>query len=99
VAKPKLVALSDLKAFDNFQPMSDTIDDILRRVREINDYNKGAAGNDDTGKAYHKQVDNPTVELTKLFNTLHETIQSAGTSGQDTSKILNKADDDAKDSA
>jgi hypothetical protein len=99
VAKPKLVALSDLKAFNNFQPMSDTIDDIRRRVKEINDYNRTAAGNDDTGKTYHSQVDKPTVELTKLFTSLYDTIQNAGTAGNDTSKILHKADGDAKDSA
>ncbi|MET8541613.1 hypothetical protein ABZW03_13305 [Kitasatospora sp. NPDC004799] len=96
MAKPTLTALSDLTdKFSKYPELSDLFKELESRTREINEYNKNSAGNDEIGKTYHENVDEPTTSITGLFKKVRATVESAGQAGKNTSTILNNADEDA----
>lgn len=96
----KLTALADLKkAFNEFGAMSDLIDTMRNKADEINQFNKGAAGDDELGKTYHSQVDQPTTDLTTLLKQVRDAVDNVGQQGQNASNILDNADQNAKDQA
>ncbi|MDH6133268.1 hypothetical protein P3T37_002663 [Kitasatospora sp. MAA4] len=101
MAKPKLTAMADLKAAFGapFDDMSNLIDTMRTKANEITEFNKNSAGNDDLGKTYHKQVDDPTTNLDKLLQQVRDAVDNAGHQGQNTTDLLNAADQNAKDSA
>ncbi|MFD0278102.1 hypothetical protein ACFVHB_29925 [Kitasatospora sp. NPDC127111] len=94
----KLTALSDLESFGQFDDITELMDGIKLRVKEINEFNTESAGRDDIGKNYHAKVDKPTENLTDLLNEVRKTLDSARKGGKHTSNLLNNADQDAKDS-
>ncbi|WP_329569259.1 hypothetical protein [Kitasatospora sp. NBC_01266] len=95
----KLTALSDLKATfaKNFPLMTQKLDEMQEKVTWVSQNNDKAAGDDDLGKQYKSQVTAPTKNLSDLIQQLNTTLQSAGQEGQNTSDVLNKGDQDAKD--
>ncbi|MGF1429411.1 hypothetical protein [Kitasatospora sp. LaBMicrA B282] len=87
------------KSFTHFDDMSTLLDRINTRVQDINERNKQAAGNDDTGKQYHAQIDKPTKDLTQLIGDLRDKMTAVGYHGQGTADLFDSADQDASDAA
>ncbi|MCU7825980.1 hypothetical protein [Kitasatospora sp. DSM 101779] len=92
----RLTSLEDLKSkFAKYPELADLFKEIEAKTREINQYNKSSAGNDDLGKTYHQQVDEPTSIITELFKKVQQAVENAGQGGKNTADILNDGDDRA----
>lgn len=93
----KLTKLEDLKTrFAQFGEMTDLIARIRKRADEINDYNINSAGHDEIGKEYHKNADEPTKGLLDLFASVEKEVGDISVNGQNTTTILDNADEEAK---
>ena len=96
MAKAQLVALDDLTSkFADFQNMSDMVNTLNITIEDINTRNKAAAGNDQIGQNYHSQVDQPTKDLTSMVGQVADVLGGTAIAGQDASKTLTAADEEA----
>jgi hypothetical protein len=87
------------KSFSHFDDMSTLLDRINKRVSDIDDRNKSAAGNDDIGQQYHGQIDKPTKDLKQLIDDLSDKMTAVGYHGQGTADLFDNADQNASEEA
>ncbi|MFB7473495.1 hypothetical protein [Kitasatospora sp. NPDC056184] len=83
------------KSFGEFTELKELLKEIEENVKIINRLNKSVGGNDEIGKQYHAQVDNPTANLEELLKKVRQVVASVGENGERLADKLDRANDDA----
>ncbi|MER5352519.1 hypothetical protein ABT093_19580 [Kitasatospora sp. NPDC002551] len=83
------------RSFAEFGELKDVLADIHENVKIINKLNKSVGGNDEIGKQYHEQVDDPTHNLEELLKKVTQVVGSVGENGERLSDSFDRANEDA----
>ncbi|MFE6745471.1 hypothetical protein ACFVGM_06415 [Kitasatospora purpeofusca] len=81
------------KAFAEFTELKELLKEIETEVETINRLNKSVGGNDEIGKQYHEQIDEPTTNLTELIKKVRQVVGTVGENGEKLADKLDRADD------
>ncbi|MFF0205167.1 hypothetical protein [Streptomyces sp. NPDC005017] len=91
-----LKVLGDLKnKFAHYDDYQRCLTDLSRAIVQINKINKESAGQDEIGKAYHQQVDRPTVSLTETLEYVNKRLGTIVDAGNQTADTMTNADEEA----
>ncbi|SDP39546.1 hypothetical protein [Actinacidiphila guanduensis] len=84
------------KRFTQFDDIANVTGDLQSKIEEINDQNKKGGGeSDEYAKAYHKQVDDATQNLSDLVDRVREFFANTADSGKNASDQFSKTEDEA----
>jgi len=84
--------------FSQFNSIAEVTQRLQERIVQINEANKRAAGEKDaTAKAYHKQVDEPTQNLSGLVEEIAKLFGVTATRGTLAAQTLEDAAEDARE--
>src|SRR5690242_7240417 len=84
--------------FSQFNSIAEVTQRLRERIDQINEANKRAAGEKDaTAKAYHKQVDEPTQNLSNLVDQIGKLFGVTATRGGLAAQSLEDAAEDARE--
>ncbi|MFD7904356.1 hypothetical protein ACFV4F_35185 [Kitasatospora sp. NPDC059722] len=81
-------------SFAQLGSMTTLLDQMNRRIGQIDKYNKNSAGHDEIGKSYHETVDGPTKNLIELMDQVGQVVQKLSENGGHAAKLFTKTDDD-----
>lgn len=92
-----LVVSDDLKKqFSQFHDIADVTATLRSKIDQINTLNKTAAGsNDEFAKAYHKQTDDATNNISSLVDSIRQLFGLTADGGDAATGLFDKGEDDA----
>jgi hypothetical protein len=96
-----LVVDDDLKSqFAQFHEIADVTAQLRTKIDQLNKLNLSAAGRDDAyAKAYHKQVDTATGNLSDLVDSIRKLFGLTAEGGNTATGLFDKGEDDAQSGA
>ena len=96
-----LKVTDDLKTkFSQFHEIATITGELRAKIDQINEYNRTAAGtSDEYAKAYHKQTDKATNNLSQLVDTVRELFGITADGGNTASGLFDHGEENATTSA
>ncbi len=96
-----LVVTDDLKTkFSQFHQIAQVTGDLRTKLDQINDLNRTAGGRDDQfAKAYHKQIDEATNNISELVDSIRQLFGMNAEGGNTATGLFDTGEDDASKNA